>query len=528
MNIYTVFLAFIIILCILLNKLSNRIGVPMLLGFILLGMFFGSDGIVKIPFDDYNIAEIICSFGLIFIMFYGGFGTNWKRARPVAFKAVMMSSIGVILTCLVTGLFCHYILKIDFMESMLIGAIISSTDAASVFSIFRSKKINLKYNTASLLEVESGSNDPFAFLLTVIFLSLMSGGMNGFDIAILALKQLMFGLFGGFVIGFTAVWVLKKFDFIGDGFDTIFVFAVALAAYGTVNLTGGNGYLSVYIAGIILGNSNIDNKKSLVSFFDGLTGLVQITIFFLLGLLCFPSQFSNVAFEGLCIALFLTFIGRPLVSFFILKPLGANIGQIMMVAFCGLRGAASIVFSIMAIVSPAYTSYDVFHITFFIVLFSIALQGSLLVPAAKRLNMIDAESDVMKTFTDYSDETQVEFVKLQLKDNHPWCNKKVKDISLIDDMLLVLIIRGKEKIVPRGDTVLMKGDLIVLSALSLNDDYDVMLKETVIDNDHEWVNKKLSEIKMDKGLVILIKRNDEILIPKGDTVIEADDVLVMS
>ena len=240
MNIYTVFLAFIIILCILLNKLSNRIGVPMLLGFILLGMFFGSDGIVKIPFDDYNISEIICSFGLIFIMFYGGFGTNWKRARPVAFKAVMMSSIGVILTCLVTGLFCHYIMKIDFMESMLIGAIISSTDAASVFSIFRSKKINLKYNTASLLEVESGSNDPFAFLLTVIFLSLMSGGMNGFDIAILALKQLMFGLFGGFVIGFTAVWVLKKFDFIGDGFDTIFVFAVALIAYGVVNLTGGN------------------------------------------------------------------------------------------------------------------------------------------------------------------------------------------------------------------------------------------------------------------------------------------------
>ncbi|MCI7732362.1 MAG: K+/H+ antiporter, partial [Solobacterium sp.] len=151
-----------------------------------------------------------------------------------------------------------------------------------------------------------------------------------------------------------------------------------------------------------------------------------------------------------------------------------------------------------------------------------------LVPAAKRLNMIDAESDVMKTCTDYSDETQVEFVKLQLKDNHPGCNKKVKDISRIDDMLLVLIIRGKEKIVPRGDTVLMKGDLIVLSALSLNDDYDVMLKETVIDNDHEWVNKKLSEIKMDKGLVILIKRNDEILIPKGDTVIEADDVLVIS
>ena len=153
MNIYVVFLALIIILCILLNKLSNRIGVPMLLGFILLGMFFGSDGIVKIPFDNYGMAETVCSFGLIFIMFYGGFGTNWKKARPIALKAILMSSLGVILTCLVTGLFCHYVLKIDFLESMLIGAIISSTDAASVFSIFRSKKINLKYNTASLLEI---------------------------------------------------------------------------------------------------------------------------------------------------------------------------------------------------------------------------------------------------------------------------------------------------------------------------------------------------------------------------------------
>ena len=134
----------------------------------------------------------------------------------------------------------------------------------------------------------------------------------------------------------------------------------------------------------------------------------------------------------------------------------------------------------------------------------------------------------MKTFTDYSDEVPVEFIKLQLKDKHPWCNKKVKDINLIDDMLLVLIIRGKEKIVPRGDTLLLKDDIIVLSALSLNDNYDAVLKEIIIDSDHEWVNKKLSEIKMDRGLVILIKRNSEIIIPKGDTVIETDDVLVMS
>lgn len=178
MNTYLLITSIVIFLCILLNRVSNRIGIPALLAFIVLGMLFGSDGIMKIDFDNYAFAEQICSTALIFIMFYGGFGTNWQRAKAVAVKSVLLSTIGVIITCFLTGLFCHFALNMSWEISFLLGALISSTDAASVFSILRSKKLNLKYNTASLLEVESGSNDPCAYMLTVAFISISQGSAS--------------------------------------------------------------------------------------------------------------------------------------------------------------------------------------------------------------------------------------------------------------------------------------------------------------------------------------------------------------
>ena len=189
MPVYILIASVVIIACIILNKVTNKLGIPMLLAFILLGIFFGSDGVVKIEFGNYDFAEQICSAALIFIMFYGGFGTKWSEARPVAVKAVLLSSLGVVLTAAITGLFCHYFLKIEWLESFLIGSVISSTDAASVFSILRSKRLNLKYNTASLLEVESGSNDPCSYMLTIIVLALMEGSASGGGIAYLVFAQ---------------------------------------------------------------------------------------------------------------------------------------------------------------------------------------------------------------------------------------------------------------------------------------------------------------------------------------------------
>lgn len=267
--------AIVILACVFLDKVSERFGVPMLLAFILLGMFFGSDGVVKIAFDNYQTAEELCSVALIFIMFYGGFGTNWREAKPVAAKAVLLSTIGVIMTAGLTGWLCHVILHFDWLESLLLGALLSSTDAASVFSVLRSRKLNLKYRTASLLEVESGSNDPCAYMLTVIFLTMAKGGIDGITMLGMIAAQVLLGAACGAICAWIAVKMMQRDEFSTDGFDIIFTVGIAVLAYALPVKLGGNGYLSVYILGIILGNSEFSNKPGLVHFFYSDAGLAD-------------------------------------------------------------------------------------------------------------------------------------------------------------------------------------------------------------------------------------------------------------
>lgn len=529
MTSYILLVAAVILLCLSLNKMSNKLGIPMLLAYILLGMMFGTDGILKIPFDNFTIAEQICTVSLIFIMFYGGFGTNWKQAKPVAGKAVLLSTVGVILTAVTTGAFCHFILKMDFWESMLIGSVISSTDVASVFSILRSKRLNLKNNTASMLEVESGSNDPCSYMLTVIILTIMSGELSGSSLVVMIFSQIIFGILVGVVVALAAAFILKKVNFATDGFDTIFVFSMALVSYAGASMINGNGYLAAYIAGIILGNTPLHHKKSLVHFFDGITGLMQMLIFFLLGLLAYPSQLPKILPIALAIAVFLTFVARPVSVFAILMPFRCPVKQQLLVSWAGLRGAASIVFAIMATVSPAYTKNDLFHIVIFIVLFSISIQGTLLGLVAKKLDMIDENGNVMKTFSDYSDEMPVEFVKISIKAGHPWENRRIKDLTSLPDLLLVLILRGEERIIPNGNTVVLAGDKIVLSALSPEENLGICLTEIPIEKDSKWIGKPLSRIKLgEEKLVLVLKRNEKVVIPNGNTVIRENDVLVIS
>ena len=292
--------AVVILSCVLFQRLSGKVGVPALLFFILLGMFFGTDGVVKIPFDNFELAQNVCSVALLFIMFYGGFGTNVRSARPVAAQAVLLSSVGTVLTAGLVGVFCHFVLGVALWESFLIGAVISSTDAASVFSVLRSRHLNLKYHTASLLEVESGSNDPFSYMLTTIVLSVMHGGSSGGQFAAMLAAQIGYGVLFGVVLALAARWVLGRFRF-SAGFDAVFAVAVALLSYVLPEMLGGNGYLSVYLTGMILGNSRIPNKSGLVHFFDAATALMQMVLFFLLGLLAFPSQLPRIAPRALVI-----------------------------------------------------------------------------------------------------------------------------------------------------------------------------------------------------------------------------------
>ena len=529
MNSYILVTAIVIFMCIALSRASQKAGLPTLAVFIGLGMLFGEDGLFHIQFSDYTAVEQICSISLIFIMFYGGFGTNWKRARETALLSGLLSSAGVLLTAALTGLFCHFVLGMAWLPALLVGAVISSTDAASVFSILRSRKLNLRYGTASLLEVESGSNDPFAYMTTIIVLTLMGGNANGWDMVWMLVRQLLFGAAVGAVVAWAAKLMLTHFRFTEEGQDSMGIFAAALLSYGLAQVIGGNGYLSVYLTGLMLGNMPIGNKKALVHFFDGATGLMQILIFFLLGLLSDPSALPEVALPALAIALFLTLVARPAAVFAIMSPFHCPVKQQLLVSWAGLRGAASIVFAIMATVSSVQTPDSLFNTIFFIVLFSIIIQGSLIPLVAKKLDMIDADGDVMKTFSDYTEESPVQFLQLRIKEEHPWADHELRHLRMLPQTRVALIIRGKEQIIPRGRTRILKDDRVIISGPALEGDAWGSLKEITISRDHDWCGRTLNDIAMaNHRLVVMIRRRNKTIIPTGSTVIRDQDVLVVN
>lgn len=529
---YLLIVSVVLILCILLTKFSDKIGMPILLAFIVLGMLFGSDGIVKIPFENYLLMEDIATIALIFIIFYGGFGTKWSTAKPVVFKAGLLSTIGVVLTALIVGVFCHYVLGFPYFLSFLLGAVVSSTDAASVFSILRSKKLNLKEGTAPLLELESGSNDPAAYMITIILLTMITGDFNTGSIVYMLFAQIVYGILGGALIAVAATYVIKRYNFSSSGMRMIFVVAVALLSYALPAYFGGNGFLSAYIVGIIVGNAHFEEKKPLVYFFDGTTNLMQMLLFFLLGLLSFPSDFKDYAIEALLVALFLTFIARPLSIFILFAPLKSSINQKLLVSFAGLRGAASIVFAIMAqnalIDYEAFGTSDLFNIVFLVVLFSVIFQGSLIPYVSRKLHMIDDSEDVMKIFTDYTDTIPVAFIQSYISENHAWANKQLKDIVLPPDSIIAMIKRGDEKIVPKGDTRLLVDDIIIICAKSGDEIEGLKMSEIKVTALSSLVGKKILDIKNEQNMIVLIiQRGHNILIPKGNTVLEKGDLLII-
>ena len=546
MEVVLLFAALVIIACILFNKLSDRIGVPALLAFILLGMVCGVDGIFHIDFDNFPAAENAATVALIFIMFYGGFGTNWAAARRVAGRAVILSTAGVVLTASVTAVLCRYLLRVSWVYGFLIGSVLASTDAASVFSILRSKRLNLKDNTASLLEVESGSNDPAAYMMTVVVTALITGS-GELNIPLLLIKQIAFGVGFGVILALAGRAFLNRFSF-SPGFAAIFVLAMALLSYALPAFFGGNGFLSAYLVGLIVGNSDLPKKRELVHFFDGITGLMQMVLFFLLGLLCTPSQLPKVLPEALAVALILTVVARPAAVTALLLPFGARHPQRALVSWAGLRGAASIVFAVMATtrIGAANMEVDIFSLVFSVVIFSILLQGTLLPKVAERTGMIGGDEDVMRTFNDYSAETPVQFIQFEVPEQHKWAGRKLRDMTLPPDTLLVLLQRKKqpaggagekalrklhlresyENIAPNGDTVILAGDRLTLSAKTPVQIQGVRLREQFVDA--RSAGKPVSALPLPAGeLIILIERGSEVIIPKGNTTLRRGDKLVL-
>lgn len=457
-------IAALLLLCVASSKLLYRFGVPTLLIFLVLGMLFGSDGLGLIDFGDFALASEICSTVLIFIMFYGGFGTSWKAAKPVAAPAIAMSSIGTVITAVITGVLCHFVLKVSILEGLLIGSVLGSTDAASVFSILRSRRLNLKGGLASLLEIESGSNDPFAYMMTITILTLMQSTGGPGAIAVTLVKQLAFGLGVGAVIGILVSYGMRRFEVEVDGLYSILVIAIAILSYTLAEVIGGNGYLSVYIAGILLGNGKMLHKRNLVHFFDGISWLVQIILFFVIGLLSFPSRFGNILIPGVLVFLFLLLIARPIATALVLTPFRIPLRHQIFVSWVGLRGAASIVFAIFAVSAGVPLRYDIFHIVFIVALLSVALQGGFLPLLARKLQLVDDDSQVLKTFTDYEEEFGGQLLEYHITAESIWLGKSIMEADIPEEILVVMIRRGVDTIVPKGSTVLQENDTLVLSS----------------------------------------------------------------
>ena len=517
----------VILLCTLMGRYLDRLAVPSLLIFIALGMCFGENGLLRIPFDDYDAANVICSASLIFIMFYGGFGTNLNAARPVVVQSVVLSTLGVAGTAGAVAVFAHLVLGLPWVESFLIGSVISSTDAASVFNILRSKKLALKYHTDSLLEIESGSNDPISYMLTTVAVGIM-GGQDVF-IPLLLVQQIAIGALGGLLLGKLAIWSLRRGMFPSEQSQTIFVFAVVILSYALPTVLGGNGYLSSYLCGIYMGSTKLPQKRNLVHFFDVVTDVAQVLIFFLLGLLVTPVELPSVLLPALAIMVFLTFLARPAVVSVLMLPFRPSLAQVGVVSWAGLRGVASIVFAIMAVLQGAETRYNLFNLVFCIVLLSISLQGSLLPRVSAKLHMIDHTADVSKTFNDYQEESDIDFIKIHLDKNHPWNGKTLKELPLPSDLLVVMIARREETIVPNGSTVLLPGDLLVLAARAFEDRENLFLQEIVVEKGHKWVGRSLRQIPTRSDtLIVMIKRGNETIIPGGSTILQAGDTLVIA
>lgn len=524
---YLIAFALIILICVYLNRVSSRIGVPVLLLFIMVGMCFGLLDPSVVTLKRAWLVERVCTIALIFIMFYGGFGTSWKKAKDVAKPSALLATVGVFITAGITGLFCHLILRWGWAESFLMGAVVSSTDAATVFSILRGKRMGLKNGTASMLEIESGSNDPCSYMLTAIMISVINGQAGAGMVVWTIIAQLAFGFLGGGLIAHGAVVVMRRWPIKASGFSSMYLFAVAMLAYALPMLIGGNGYLSAYIVGIILGNTDFEGKKQLVGFFDGITSLMQILIFFLLGLMAQPASLVKAFLPATLIFLCLLLIARPAAVASILVPYGKYpLRQIGLVSFVGLRGAASIVFAIMTLTQTTALQNDIFSVVFCIVLISLLAQGTLIPHVAKMLKMTD-RSDVMQTFSDFSDNVDASFGSIRVKKDDRWDGKTVRDLPLPRDMIMALIVREGKRVVPKGDTVLRAGDEIVMCLRECDQALSANIYEKTVSDNSKSVGHRLSEIHDPHSLILMIKRGPVTFIPNGNTILKAGDKLVI-
>ena len=456
----------LLFISVLTSKTSLRLGIPTLLLFILIGILAGSEGLGGINFDNPKTAQFLSIVALNFILFSGGMDTRKENVMPILTQGVLLSTLGVLLTAVSVGVFVWLVSdRFSLIEGLLLGSIISSTDAAAIFPLFRREQSGLKHNLRPTLEFESGSNDPMAYFLTMGFLMLVQNpDQSILSLIPLFLRGFVLGGAAGIICGRLIVLIINNIKLDIEGLYLVLMISLAFITQSLTELIGGNGFLAVYVAGILVGNCNLVHKRDILQSFEGFTWLMQIVMFLTLGLLVFPSQIFSVLGTGLVISVFLLLIARPFAVFVCTLFFKRSFRDKIFLSWGGLRGAAPIIFATYPMVAGIPIANTLFHLVFFVSLTSVLLQGSTLIRVAKKLNLTIPETLKKRYVLQFSNNKRSMLEEVQIERNSPVIGKAIVHLKIPESVLIVMINRNGEYFTPNGSTVLQEDDLLFVLA----------------------------------------------------------------
>jgi cell volume regulation protein A len=468
----------LVFVAILITKVGSKLGAPSLLLFLILGMVAGSEGL-GIQFDNYKSAESIGHFAITVILFTGGFETVFSETKPVFRQGVILSTVGVLLTMLHTGAFVYFVtgsaiggIGTTFIGCLLIGAIMSSTDSTSVFSVLHGKRLNLRNNLGPLLELESGSNDPMAYTLTILLVHAITRpeitangpGVTAFALTLVLVLQIAVGAAVGIGVGYLGKWALSKIKLDNNALMGILIMSTGFFASGLASLLKGNGLLAIYIAAVIISNkAKIPARKDISKFFDGITWIMQLVMFLMLGLLARPSQMLPVAIPAIVTGLFIIFVARPASVFLTLLPFRKmRSREKLYTSWVGLKGAGPILFALCVMAESVDGAGEIFNVVFFITLLSLLLQGMSLIPVAKWLNLSYEEDPEVQSFGLELPEEMGMLSDHKVTEEDLFSGKTLREIHLPHGIRVIMVKRDGRFLVPHGSMELAVGDHLII------------------------------------------------------------------
>ncbi|MBO4483003.1 MAG: potassium/proton antiporter [Prevotella sp.] len=465
--------AVLIFASIVISKWGYRFGVPTLLLFLFTGMLFGSDGL-GLEFNNYEDAQLIGMLSLSVILFSGGMDTRFRDIRPVVAQGLMLSTLGVMLTTGITGMLIYYLSEWTQMEigltlpmSMLLAATVSSTDSASVFNLLRSQNIGLKHNLRPTLELESGSNDPMAYVLTIALVDMIvsAGEFSGMELISKIVGQLAVGGLLGYLSGIALVWIVNHINLPNASLYPVLVLSCILIIFTFTDLLKGNGYLAVYVAGLVVGNNKLSYRRETNTFFQGITWLLQIVMFLTLGLLATPTDMIEVLLVAVAIGLFMMFVARPLAIFICLQPFHIPVKAKVFLSWVGLRGAVPIIFATYPVIAGIEDARFLFNVVFVITLLSLSIQGTTITTCAQWLGLATEEPKTGNEFgVELPEELGSQLTEMTLTEDDLANGNLLADMHFPEGTLVMMIKRGNSFIVPNGKLELYKGDILLTIA----------------------------------------------------------------